>query len=428
LKILVVADYPRPGHPFSAIFNERCVRVLQDYCEVEVIAHRPYVPSILSHAPRWRSWVVPKRSEVVRGVSVHRPAYLQIPRLGSAFWIDRGAYLFCRPTARELHRIFAFDAIMSFDLLATGALAWRIGRDLGIPASGWAFGSDMRQRPGSQIERVVSRAIKHLDLVFYQSRELLEIAARCLGVTPEKMSNKRHVVLPHGVPDPVSGGRTEARARVRAQLGLKEDHVLVLSVGSLLSAKGIFELLEALSLATVQDDRIRCVLVGSLPAFDETAAIKRMIDRSDVLKQRVRLIPACVPDQVWEYLCAADIFAFTSHKEGMPNSLLEALGMGVPAIAFAIPPVLEVDAQTGSIVIIPPLDSQEFSRAILRLAASPAERARIGENGRVQVMQRFSLRKNMGEALNRLRQVISDCALSSTRLSGLTSTTTVDSG
>jgi glycosyltransferase involved in cell wall biosynthesis len=215
---------------------------------------------------------------------------------------------------------------------------------------------------------------------------------------------------------------------VRAQLGLKEDHVLVLSVGSLLRAKGIFELLEALSLATVQDDRIRCVLVGSLPAFDETAAIKTIIDRSDVLKHRVHLIPACVPDQVWEYLCAADIFAFTSHKEGMPNSLLEALGMGVPAIAFAIPPVLEIDARTGSIVIIPPLDSQEFSRAILRLAASPAERARIGENGRVQVRQRFSLRKNMGEALNRLRQVISNCALSSPRLSGLTSTTTVDPG
>jgi glycosyltransferase involved in cell wall biosynthesis len=38
------------------------------------------------------------------------------------------------------------------------------------------------------------------------------------------------------------------------------------------------------------------------------------------------------------------MFAFTSHHEGMPNSLLEAMAMGVPAIAFAIPPVVELEA------------------------------------------------------------------------------------
>jgi hypothetical protein len=32
MKILVVADYPRPDHPFSGVLNERCVRALKDLC------------------------------------------------------------------------------------------------------------------------------------------------------------------------------------------------------------------------------------------------------------------------------------------------------------------------------------------------------------------------------------------------------------
>ena len=118
--------------------------------------------------------------EVRDGVAIHRPAYFQIPRLGSAYWIDRGAFFWCRRKARELHRRFNFDAIISFDLLGSGGLAWRLGYDLGIPASGWATGGDVRQTPGSHLERVVSQAIERLDMVFYQSRELLQVAARLL--------------------------------------------------------------------------------------------------------------------------------------------------------------------------------------------------------------------------------------------------------
>ena len=63
-----------------------------------------------------------------------------------------------------------------------------------------------------------------------------------------------------------------------------------------------------------------------MPAFDETNSVQKKLDQTPNLKERVKLLPACSPDQTWEYLCAADIFAFPSQQrfEGMPNSLLEA--------------------------------------------------------------------------------------------------------
>ena len=124
------------------------------------------------------------------------------------------------------------------------------------------------------------------------------------------------------------------------------------------------------------------------------------------LRDRVLLLPACKPDRVWHYLCAADIFAFPSHEEGMPNSLLEAMIMGIPAIAFAIPPVREIEAGTGALITVPTLNTELFSEAILRLAASPAQRIYIGERGRSRVMDRFMVQKNMAEVVERLAHLV----------------------
>ena len=113
--------------------------------------------------------------------------------------------------------------------------------------------------------------------------------------------------------------------------------------------------------------------MGSHPAFDETIAVQKYLDKIPAVKERVRLLPACAQDKVWEYLCAADIFAFPStyKGEGMPNSLLEAMVMGLPAVAFAIPPVLEIEAGTRRThVLVPPLRlARLLAEAILRLAA-----------------------------------------------------------
>jgi glycosyltransferase involved in cell wall biosynthesis len=350
--------------------------------------------------------MIPKGSGVIDGVSIHRPAYLQVPRVGSAFWNDRGAFFWCRATARELHQRIGFDSVLSFDLFGAGGLAWRLGYDLRIPASGWATGSDVRQPPGSRLERVVTRAIKRLDLVFYQSRELFEIAARLLEISPELMPNEKHVLLPRGVPEPPALPKMETRARVRSDLGINDYEILVLNIGAIIRQKGVFELMQAITLAAGREPRIRCLLLGSLPALDETSSVEKVIDRSPILKDRVKLLPACRPDKVWEYLYAADIFAFASHNEGLPNSLLEAMAVGLPAVAFAIPPIQEIEAGTGALVTIPALDTKLFSEAIVRLAVSPDERACIGEKGRAQVMERFMVRRSMGEALRRLSQLV----------------------
>jgi len=414
MRVLIIASYyPWSDNPSRGSFNERFACALRELCDgVDVLAPRPYAPPLLSSLVlRWRSYRRMIRREIRKGIPVYRPAYLAVPRLGGAAWADPGAFIWCRRTARAMHRAARFDAIISFDLVACGGLAWRIGRDLGIPASGWAIGGDVAAQ-ASSCRRVLLRAVQNLDIVFYQSRDLLETVAKRLAISPLQMPPDRHVVLPMGVPAPPELDRVQLRNRLRAEWGVQSDQLIVLNVARIVREKGVFELLEAMSLVVARDPRLICVLVGSNPAFDETSRVSRELTRTPNLGQRVRLLPTCSPEKIWEYLCAADIFVFPSHREGMPNSLLEAMVMGLPAVAFSIPPLVELEAATGCMVLVPPLDSTLLARAIMDLAASPDARASIGEKGRSRVMHHFMLRDNTAAALRLLASVVAERAAS----------------
>lgn len=405
--LLVAASYPHPGHSFGGVFSERSAVALRGLGEdVRVLAPRPFAPPIIrSLAPRWQSYAQIPLGETRNGIAVMRPAYPQIPRLAGSFWFEVAGYLVSRRLVREMHRRIGFDSILAFDLVA-GGLAWRLSENLGVPACAWASGGDIRVSPSSFRARAVTRTLSRLAMVFYQSHELRERAAELLQVVPDRLPSGQHVVLPRGIREPPALRTREVRNRVRAEWGVAEDGILVLSVGRITRAKGIYEVIEATSLAAARSPRVSGVVVGSMPAYDETAAVQALLNRDPSLGRHVKLVAACEPDRVWEYLCAADIFVFPSHQEGMPNSLLEAMAMGVPAVAFSIPPVLEIDAGTGSLLTVPLLDVRALSDAIVRLAASPKERALLGERGRARVMDGFMVVKNMQKVVRQISQVL----------------------
>jgi glycosyltransferase involved in cell wall biosynthesis len=182
--------------------------------------------------------------------------------------------------------------------------------------------------------------------------------------------------------------------------------VLILSIGRICRSKGIFELIDAIALAVAKNPNITCVLVGAMPALDETNTVYKTLEAMPELRRHITLLPACLPEKVWEYLCAADLFAFTSHEEGMPNSLLEALAMGVPAVAFAIPPVVEIAAGAEGVLLVPYQDVTGLAEALVRLAMAPDERVRRGAIGKDQVLERFMVQKNMAIALDRLTELV----------------------
>jgi L-malate glycosyltransferase len=101
------------------------------------------------------------------------------------------------------------------------------------------------------------------------------------------------------------------------------------------------------------------------------------------LEDRVEF-PGAVDDVV-RYLHGVDVFVLPSDREGLSNSLLEAMACGLPCVAPASAGGDQVlDASSG---IIPPSnDPRDLSDAFARLQ-DPALRARLGTGARLAAQQ-----------------------------------------
>lgn len=141
------------------------------------------------------------------------------------------------------------------------------------------------------------------------------------------------------IPVPVDSSRfrppsPEERTGARSALGLGERTV-VLSVSHLQERKGTDRLLAAVSLLGDHGVDLDLLLVGG-PVESEDAAYVAQLQEFVSSKSLGRSVRFEGPRaDVRPYLFAADIFCLASHREGMPNVLLEAMACGVPCIAPA---------------------------------------------------------------------------------------------
>ncbi|MBX3348447.1 MAG: glycosyltransferase family 4 protein [Nitrospira sp.] len=403
--LLVVPAFPHPESPHTAPQNARTARVLERLVHrLVVIAPRPYVPTWLALRPHWKSYAAIPFFQQVGNTLVYRPANLVIPRVFPSFWSNEMASVMAWPLAQKLHKQISFDAILSFDLSEGGGVAWRLARVLGLPVAGWATGDDIRGEQTTFHGQKVKQALRNLDLVYYQTQELMEIGAGLLGSSSEMLCRSgRHQVLSRGISDFSAPVGSKSREAIRAELGILDNEMMVLYVGRVVFEKGLLGLIEAMGRQAKSTKRLRLVLLGSNPAFDHTARVRDLLRCYPELVGRVALLAACEPGLVWSYLNGADIFAFPSMKEGMPNALLEAMLAGVPCVTFNIPAVRDlVQHDPKALVAIPPFDYDEFCNALSALSQNPELRRTMGERGREVVKTHFNMTHNMQAVLQKL--------------------------
>jgi glycosyltransferase involved in cell wall biosynthesis len=120
-------------------------------------------------------------------------------------------------------------------------------------------------------------------------------------------------------------------------------------------------------------------------------------DRHEFVRERVRALgladrvhfTGAVSD-VAGLLSAADLGAFSSRSEGLPNGVLECMAAGLAVCATAHPGVREAVGAEGEALLAPPGDSHALADRILRAALDADLRRRLGEHGRTRVAAEFA--------------------------------------
>lgn len=301
------------------------------------------------------------RQHGARVVIFSFPKFLSI----RSFW---GLYNFIR---RE-----KFDLIHAH-LTYANIFGTLIGRMTGTPviASLRTAGYDPRyHRPLRQfIETVV---------VKYGAQRIMANGQVVAELGSKRFAPRRIDVIPNAIalPEPLP---IEERTALRTKLTGDAARPIVISVGRLDLPKGFPDLLEAFDVVRKTHPCAALLLVGDGP-------LRGQLDRQTVelgLEGHVFLLGQ--RDDVGTLLEASDIYVTSSHWEGLPVSVLEAMAAGLPVIATTVGelPYLVV-RQAGSLV--PPRQPERLAAEINNLLLNPERMESMGAAGREHIRKNFS--------------------------------------
>jgi glycosyltransferase involved in cell wall biosynthesis len=214
------------------------------------------------------------------------------------------------------------------------------------------------------------------------SEELADLLSRYHGVPREGITVCENGV-DHAVfrPDP----HDPARARLRAELGLGDGHVLALFLGGLWLEKGATYSIQALAQT---DGCVHLCLAGR----DDPAPFRALAEQLGVA-DRVHFLPAT--DQPHEYYHAADLMLFPGHAEGFGLVAVEAAACGLPVLMtrVGVAERLIEDGVSGFLIVQEPTEIAERLNALAREAGL---RERMGEAA-VAAARRFSWDRQAAE-------------------------------
>lgn len=255
----------------------------------------------------------------------------------------------------------------------TGAL---LGRALRLPVVASLHSTGFYAERGFMIHRIESLALRlGAARVIAVGKSVAERHRGRFGKVPI-------VVIPNAVATPPDLP-PQRRDELRALLTGDPTRPLLISVGRLVDAKGFPDLLRAFASLRADHPQAVLAIVGDGEMRGELAALLdelALTDSALLLGTR---------NDVPNLLAASDIYVNSSHWEGLPVSVLEAMAAGLPIVATRVGDVPEVVSErTG--ILVPPHQPPALAAALRALLDDPARREGLGRAGRDEVSARYS--------------------------------------
>jgi sugar transferase (PEP-CTERM/EpsH1 system associated) len=261
--------------------------------------------------------------------------------------------------------------------------------------------------------RVFRRAAYALaDAVFTNSEELRQYHARQAWVPSVRLR-----VVYNGVDTLRFAPRPAVRVRMRQELALSPDSVVIGSVGRLVTIKDHLTLLKAASALIRQGVNVRVVLVGTGPQAEILQNYA-----ADDLKLADRVVFTGASDNIPDLLNGMDIFVLPSLGEGMSNTVLEAMASALPVVATRVGgnPELVEEGRTG--FLFAPGDVQSLVAHIQTLSNNISLRQEISAAARDRIVSLFSLEHMIAEYRNLYRDLALQRRLESLERGGVLKT------
>jgi glycosyltransferase involved in cell wall biosynthesis len=167
---------------------------------------------------------------------------------------------------------------------------------------------------------------------------------------------------------------------------------LILSVGRLVSKKGYDLLLRAAAQLRERGLAFRVEIVGDGPLRGTIESQITALGLSEVVKLRGMLVWEEVRKAYQRADCAVLASRITPEgdRDGIANTLAEAMACAVPVVASDMPSIRELITHRKTGLLVPSEDPAALADALEELLRQPALRRRLGRNARVSVRANFN--------------------------------------
>jgi glycosyltransferase involved in cell wall biosynthesis len=175
------------------------------------------------------------------------------------------------------------------------------------------------------------------------------------------------------------------RARVRAELGYDDSHVVIGKIARLFHLKGHEYVIRAASEVVARCPQAQFLFIGNGILRNE---LGQQIQAAG-LTEHFKFTGLVPPQRIPELLAAMDIVVHTSLREGLPRALAQGALSAKPIVSFDIDGAREVciDGVTGR--LLEPKDTTGLAQALIELCSDPDLRHRLGHTGRARFADTF---------------------------------------
>ena len=314
LRVLSIATlFPDAARPNFGLFVEKSLRALaaQPGIALTVVAPVGLPPFPLSLHKRYRALRNLPQSESWNGLTVRRPRFTLIPRVGARFNPAKVARAVLSAVRGQ-----PFDVVDAQFFYPDGPAAMRVAEELGLRFSAKARGADISHfghEPATR-SQVIEAGRKAAGVLAVSEAMRGDVAA--IGIDPAK-------VAVHYTGIDAARFHPGDRTAARATLGM-DGAPAILSVGALIPRKGQALVIQALPTLP----NIHYWLAGAGEAEDQYRALAAKLGVDD----RVHFMGPVANADLPQLYRAADAVVMPSVSEGLANAWVEALACGAPIV------------------------------------------------------------------------------------------------
>jgi glycosyltransferase involved in cell wall biosynthesis len=194
-----------------------------------------------------------------------------------------------------------------------------------------------------------------------------------------------------------------ATGNIREELKLSPSSPVIGYVGRISPEKDLETWLRAAALTASSAPDAQFVLAGDGRDGNTQGQLQQLADSLGIAD---RVVFAGYRQNLLPVYAAFDIFLLTSRREGLPNSILEAMAMRLPVVTTDVAGAKELVVNKRTGFVLPQGDVLGLSQAVIGLAAQDRLRLCMGRAGRERVEQEFSFAQRLHKIENLYQQLI----------------------